>query len=1258
MGDSGVSQSASGETSNVSSASNTTPVRNTTSSELQPSDFAMVMRAAVETAVREAMMSASGQAGGTVQPDPSGRHVLAESGKLVPTFNPTEDARMSATEWISRVDDLASAYGWNDKQTCCYALLKLEGVAKTWYEGVCSSFTSWAEWRDAIQRAFPDTVSSHRRFRDMETRKRHKNETIEQYYYDKLTRCRRCKLEDTVSVEYIIAGLNDPEYARALGPTTFSCPEDLLCALKRIDDRISSVQQPSARHTSGTQATLNDQKGDVPKKDTVEGRKGPRCYNCNVYGHISSNCPHPQKSPRCTNCKKLGHSTSDCRDGAPDRKKSSSVHHLHETDRENANTKYFMDAKVNDKVTQAYLDLGSQCVTLRQSDAESLQVAYHELRKPYSISGYGSGKVVPVGEARARIKVDQAVADVELYVVPDDAQKIPLLVGQPFTEQEHVTVVRRRNTVRVFEEPIIDGDNEDASLLDMKIPELPRRRVSMWSSEATVIPRGFVGFVNVSVSENTLPGDMYIEAQFRPQLGREHCIPRCVVTVDDHRSTCLPVVNVSSCDITFGANECVVRAEPCAEEKALISLHTASVKKIKHPIDLSSVKLGPNMATEDREKLLKLLKRYRECFASTLPELGCTNLAEMHIDLTTDVPVTFRPYRLSHAERETLGTLVGDLKSAGIIVDSNSPYASPVLLVRKKTGESRLCIDYRALNRVTKPDRYPLPLMDDQLDRLRGNCYFTSLDLASGYYQVPIAKDSQYKTAFVTPDGQFEFVRMPFGLTNAPAVFQRMINTVLGPLRYSVAMAYMDDILIPSVTINEGLQHLEEVLRVLKDAGLTLRLSKCHFFQDQVDYLGYEVTAKGISPGGSKTESIRSFPRPTDVHSLRQFLGLTGHFRRFVKGYASIALPLTRLTAKDAPWEWTTEQEEAFVALKRHLIERPILAHYSPSAKTQVHTDASQEGLGAILMQENDGMFHPVSYASRRTTVDERKYHSHELETLAIVWALEKFRVYVLGLQFTVVTDCDAVRCTLTKRNLLPRIGRWWLRLQEFTFDVEHRPGLSMTHVDALSRSPVGEPEDTETANSMVLATGLSDEDWLAAAQASDPKIREIKMQLEKTENLSRSDLDVKSNYVLKRNRVYRKVSCHGDAKMCWVVPNSVRWRIVSLCHDSLGHFGLEKTMKKLEETYWFPRMKRYVRRYLASCLDCLYNKTPSGKRPGYLHSIKKVGVPFHTLHLDHLGPFPRSKRGNSYLIVAVDGFTTYVILRAARSTAAAGSAV
>ena len=290
-------------------------------------------------------------------------------------------------------------------------------------------------------------------------------------------------------------------------------------------------------------------------------------------------------------------------------------------------------------------------------------------------------------------------------------------------------------------------------------------------------------------------------------------------------------------------------------------------------------------------------------------------------------------------------------------------------------------------------------------------------NVTSGFYQIPMHADSVEKTAFVTPDGQYEFLRMPFGLANAPSVFQRAMNKTLGELRFKTALVYMDDILIPSENLEEGFESLALVLEALRRNGFTLNLEKCKFFQRQLEYLGREVSKEGVKPGALKTTAVVNAPTPRNVKEVRQFLGLSGYFRRFIKDYAKKVAPLTDLLRKDVPWVWKTRQSDAVKSIKDALSERPILAIYDPTRPTEVHTDASSIGLGAILLQETDGLKRAVAYYSRKTSVEERNYHSYELETLAVVAALKAFRVYLLGIKFTVVTDCSAVRATAAKKG-------------------------------------------------------------------------------------------------------------------------------------------------------------------------------------------------------------------------------------------------
>jgi hypothetical protein len=349
---------------------------------------------------------------------------------------------------------------------------------------------------------------------------------------------------------------------------------------------------------------------------------------------------------------------------------------------------------------------------------------------------------------------------------------------------------------------------------------------------------------------------------------------------------------------------------------------------------------------------------------------------------------------MSESERMKVRKITDDLAKNDIIRESNSPFGSPVVLVQKNDGTDRLCVDYRALNKITVKDRYPLPRIDDQLDRLGKGKFFTSLDMTSGFHQIPIAPNSIPKTAFVTPDGQFEYTRMPFGLANAPAVFQRAINVALGNLKYDVALVYLDDILIPSVSVEEGYEKLRLVLIALRKAGFSVNISKCHFLMKTITYLGREISADGIRPDQRKVKAIKESLAPVNVKQARQFIGLASYFRKFIPAFSTKVACITHLTRNNVQFNSTAECKKARQYIIDVLTQKPLLSIFDSSLETQLHTDASSLGFGAILMQKHGESFRPIEYFSQKTSPEESKYHSFEFETLAVVKALKNFRVY------------------------------------------------------------------------------------------------------------------------------------------------------------------------------------------------------------------------------------------------------------------------
>lgn len=642
----------------------------------------------------------------------------------------------------------------------------------------------------------------------------------------------------------------------------------------------------------------------------------------------------------------------------------------------------------------------------------------------------------------------------------------------------------------------------------------------------------------------------------------------------------------------------------------------------------------------NKTKLLDLLRSFRNCIAFDLSEMGKTDFTEMQIDLTTDQPVVYNPYRLSEERKQKMRELVSELLKHNIIRESSSVYASPAILVPKQDGSLRLCIDFRKLNSITVKQKFPLPIIEEQIDKLCNYTIFTSLDLYSGYYQIPMSTNSISKTAFITPEGKYEFLRMCFGLCNAPYIFQRMMSTIIRELPDGTAFSYLDDVIIPARTEEEALIKTELVLKLLRKYGLTLQLKKCKFFMNSLNYLGKEISKEGVKPNQTKITALLSLNSPQDRKQLQRFLGLCGYFRRFVKNYATAVYPLTMLLKKNVKWHWGPRQENAVKNIKSLLAKRPVLKIFDPKLYTELHTDASSIAVAAILIQVHHDGPHPVAYFSKLCTFEQSKYHSYELETMALVFALRYFRIYLLGAHFTVFTDCSAVRASATKKDLIPRIARWWLEIQDFTFDIKYRPGYKMKHVDCLSR------DSGPHMNEINAVINLTELDWVKAVQDQDEKIKSIIDILQSKKcSVNKNYFD---NFQIKTGILYRKC---GESGLKWVVPKHSRWLICKLNHDDCGHLGLEKTMYRISENYWFPQMRKFITKYINSCLNCIYMKAPKGRKQGFLHPIPKTSIPFETIHIDHLGPFVRSKRKNSYLFVIVDGFTKFVFLEAVKST-------
>jgi hypothetical protein len=529
------------------------------------------------------------------------------------------------------------------------------------------------------------------------------------------------------------------------------------------------------------------------------------------------------------------------------------------------------------------------------------------------------------------------------------------------------------------------------------------------------------------------------------------------------------------------------------------------------------------LSESQREQAFQRIAEFSDVFAEKATDLGSTSLVKHIID-TGDAPPTHVPARRAKpALVEQEAKLFEDIRASHKISPSSSPWSSPVVIVPKRQGGFRFAIDYRALNAITKKDVYPLPRIDDDLAVLCSARWFSTLDLASGYWQVELDEASKAKTAFAMASqggALWQWEVMPFGLCNAPASFQRLMDLVLAGVKWTHALCYIDDILIFSPTFDKHLDDLADVLTRLRSANLRARLSKCSFAAQQVSYLGHRVDSVGVSLDPRHVEAMRTFPVPHGAKCLHQFLGLASFFRRFMCGFAKIVRPLQRLLQKGAKFEWTPDDQRIFEDIREKLTSAPVLTHPDFKRPFILYTDGSAQGLGAALTQQDAaGAEHVVAYASRQTRGTEGKLSTSHLEALAATWAVETFAPFLSGVHFTLVTDHAALKWLLEQNieKLPGRIARWVLRLLPFDFTVVHRAGKTNTVADALSRMapPFSrapqrgqlvhkpEPEEEEEKLNRICTIGLagperapSRED-LIQAQSEEPFYNEVMAHLQ-----------------------------------------------------------------------------------------------------------------------------------------------------------------
>ena len=609
-----------------------------------------------------------------------------------------------------------------------------------------------------------------------------------------------------------------------------------------------------------------------------------------------------------------------------------------------------------------------------------------------------------------------------------------------------------------------------------------------------------------------------------------------------------------------------------------------------------------------------LLQDFHDMFPPNVPSgLPPLRGIEHQIDLIPGASLPNRPaYRSNPQETKEIQRQVDELISKGWVRDSMSPCAVPVILVPKKDGTWRMCSDCRALNNITIKYRHPIPRLDDLLDELHGACYFSKIDLKSGYNQIRIREGDEWKTAFKTKYGLYEWLVMPFGLTNAPSTFMRLMNHILREFIGKFVVVYFDDILIYSTSLDFHIDHLKSVLTVLRKEQLYANLEKCIFCTNHVVFLGFVVSSKGVQVDEEKVRAIQEWPTPKSVTEVRSFHGLASFYRRFVKDFSTLAAPLNEVLKKNVGFKWGEKQEEAFNVLKQKLTNAPILALPNFQKSFEIECDASNVGIGAVLLQEG----HPIAYFSEKLSGPTLNYSTYDKELYALVRALKTWQHYLYPKEFVIHSDHESLKYIKGQGKLNKRHAKWVEFLEQFPYVIKHKKGKGNIVADALSR---------RHALLSMLETKLIGLECLKSMYENDETFGEIFKNCEK---FSENGFFRHEGFLFKEN------------KLC--VPKcSTRNLLVCEAHEGglMGHFGVQKTLETLQEHFYWPHMKKDVQKFCEHCIVC--KKAKSKVKPHGLYTpLPILEYPWIDLSMDFVLGLPKTSNGRDSIFVVVDRFS------------------
>lgn len=1103
--------------------------------------------------------------------------------------------------------------------------LLLSGAAATWWNGVKGDVKKWNQALDAIKSAFAPKMQPHEIYLELYSKKQ-TTETIDAFVCEKRALLAQLPAKRQKEEEHLdfVYGLLNITYKKEIARTEVKTFAELLDRGRHIESLIKEAGEVSATVQTerkplkrcsfcGKKGHLYDvcRKRLAEQKDTTVSQTDKKpvitCYGCGAPGVYRSNC---------STCKNK--ETPPTAVAFYTVQKSIKIQAKIPT----------IKVTIKGEEGYAYLDTAARCSIASMQLYKTLLrkgTQFHQQATDIKLAD-GTVKTSNLLTTTTDICIGGRLLPITLSVIPEGIDNHTLL-GIEFLEQAGIILNTPQRCWNFIDEP-----NKAHNFIQLNNDFIPLKAVKRLTFEGKKEP------VEVKAVSEFI--------RWANELNMLSPLPITPAVSDVQDS---PPVNKRS---KWALHKLDTPPGPSRPREPADNQSCVDPRIVYLPINPTSMYsvdlyLNPDegtLLTNNEQKMFnELLIEHTDIFEKNTEP---TPFTQHRIDTGNHPPISVKPYRLSPTRQKQLREKLDDMINDDVIEECDSPWSAPVILVPKGETDVRVCVDYRRLNEITKPDRYPLPRIDDLLHQAKAMPYMSTIDLQSSYWQIMVHPDDYDKTSFVSPFGTFRFKRMPFGLRNAPATFQRLMDKFIQGLHAKCVLSYLDDLIIRSITFSQHIEDLKEVFMKLREYKLRANRKKCKFMCSEIKYLGHLIVSDGIKTDPEKISAIANRQAPKNLKQLISFLQTASWYRRFIHNFADIARPLTNLTKKKISWKWEREQQEAFMKLKNALTTSPVLKQASDDLPFAIKTDASQYAIGAALVQGEGDNEHPVEYASRLLTQAERNYSVTEKEALAIVWAISKFRGYIEGTKFITITDHQPLKWLMNLKTPTGRLARWALQLQPYEFKIQYTPGRTNVVADTLSRPPCEQHEGKCIICSTELDLPRYNEKQLRDEQMKDDTLQNIIKILEEGKETPSYVENIKKGYLVHKGVLYLYMPEQENDNAKLVVPRHEIQNVLNAYHDSptAGHMGVERTVQRITNHLYWTGLRKDVIKYVKTCVDCQKYK-PSNKKPAGLYQSTPNSQRFEVLSIDLFGPLPKGPTGEKWILIIEDTTSRWVEL-------------